>query len=73
MTRWKPWSANTFRQRLAKAAEAGAPSGMGTKNATEPSARQRPTRADSVPQRITLPKEGICGRGNGFQQLIVGA
>ena len=60
-------------ERRANSADAGVPSGMGTKKATEPSARQRPTRADSVPQWMTLPKEGICGRGKGFQQLIVGA
>ena len=55
-TRWKPCSASSSRQRRTNSAEAVAPSGTGTKNATEPSARHGPIRALSLPQRIILPK-----------------
>ena len=53
-TRWKPCSASSPRHRRTNSAEAVAPSGTGTRNATEPSARHGPIRALSLPQRIDV-------------------
>ena len=71
MTRWKPCTANSSRQRRTNSAEVVAPSATGTKKATEPSARHGPIRALSLPQRTILPKRwhrhlgGVCGHRKG--------